>query len=91
MATIAVWTKIDEESALELLREAAKKLDGADGEITLDLSSVQQIDAATVGALEDLIERAEAKDVKVALRGVNVDVYKVLKLVKLSSRFDCSN
>ena len=30
---------------------------------------------------------ADEKGVKVVLRGVNVDVYKVLKLVKLASRF----
>jgi hypothetical protein len=30
---------------------------------------------------------ADEKAVKVALRGVNVDVYKVLKLVKLTRRF----
>jgi anti-anti-sigma regulatory factor len=87
MATVALWTKIQEESAVELLRGAMEKLDGANGEITLDFSSVQQVDASIVGAVEELIERAERKDVRVALRGVNVDVYKVFKLVKLSSRF----
>ncbi len=86
MTTIAEWRKIEERSAVELLRAAREKLDGANGEITLDFSPVRQIDASMVGALEQLIERAEEKDVKVALRGVNVDVYKVLKLVKLSSR-----
>jgi hypothetical protein len=30
---------------------------------------------------------ADEKAVKVALRGVHVDVYKVLKLVKLTPRF----
>jgi anti-anti-sigma regulatory factor len=40
-----------------------------------------------VQALEELADRADEKGIKVALRGVNVDVYKVLKLVKLSSRF----
>ena len=84
---IAVWTKIDEESAVEGLREAGNKLESADGEVTLDFSSVRRIDASVVRAMEELADRAKEKEVKVALRGVNVDVYKVLKLVKLASRF----
>ena len=84
---IAVWTKIDEESAVEGLREAGNKLESADGEMTLDFSSVRRIDASVVRAMEELADRAKEKDVKVALRGVNVDVYKVLKLVKLAPRF----
>lgn len=84
---IAVWTKIDEESAVEGLREAGNKLESADGEVTLDFSSVRRIDASVVRAMEELADRAKEKDVKVALRGVNVDVYKVLKLVKLAPRF----
>lgn len=87
MASIAVWTKIHEESAIEVLRELGEKLDAANGDITLDFSPVQQVDAAMVRAMEELAARAEDKGVKVALRGVNVDVYKVFKLVKLSGRF----
>ena len=55
--------------------------------MTLDFSSVRRIDASVVRAMEELADRAKEKDVKVALRGVNVDVYKVLKLVRLASRF----
>lgn len=87
MAAIAVWTKVEEESAVEELRGAGDKLDAATGDLTLDLSSVHQIDASMVRAMEELADRADDKGVKVALRGVNVDVYKVLKLVKLSARF----
>jgi anti-anti-sigma regulatory factor len=84
---IAVWTKIDEGCAVEAVREAARKLNGADGDVTLDFSLVRRIDAGVIQALEELADRADEKGIKVALRGVNVDVYKVLKLVKLSSRF----
>jgi anti-anti-sigma regulatory factor len=87
MATIAVWTKIEEDDAIEALREAEAKLDASNGDITLDFSSVHRINAGVVRAMEELVNRAEDKGVKVALRGVNVDVYKVLKLVKLSGRF----
>ena len=37
--------------------------------------------------LEELASIADDKAVKLVLRGVNVDIYKVLKLVKLTSRF----
>jgi len=40
-----------------------------------------------VEALQEFTGIAENKGVKVVLRGVNVGVYKVLKLVRLASRF----
>ena len=52
-----------------------------DGEVTLDFSSVRRIDPGALRAMEELARMADEKDVKVVLRGVNVDVYKVLKLV----------
>ena len=87
MATTAVWTKIEEECAVGVLREALDKLDTKNGDVSLDFSPVQQIDAGIVRALEELANRADDKGVRVSLRGVKVEVYKVLKLVKLSSRF----
>lgn len=87
MATTAVWTKIEQEFAVEVLREALDKVDRENGDVTLDFSSLQQIDAGMVRAMEELADRADDKGVRVTLRGVRVDVYKVLKLVKLSSRF----
>ena len=71
----------------ELIEQAFAKLDGASREVALDLSSVSRIDPSAVGALEKLAGAADHKAVKVALRGVHVDVYKVLKLVKLTPRF----
>jgi anti-anti-sigma regulatory factor len=67
----------------ETLQEALEKLDSAKGELVLDFSSVRRIDSSELRALENLANVAEEKSVKVALSGVNVDVYKVLKLVKL--------
>jgi hypothetical protein len=40
-----------------------------------------------VRALEELAALADAKSVKVVLRAVNVDIYRVLKLMKLTGRF----
>lgn len=83
----AVAIEIDEERVVESLQEAAKTLDSAEGELALDFSSVRRIDAGSIRALEELARNAAAKDVKVVLRGVNVSVYKVLRVVKMASRF----
>ena len=85
MATTAVWLKVDEGQFVQALREAAEKLGSAESEVTVDFSAVLRIDASGLMALDDFASRADDKGVKVTLRGVNVSVYKVLKLVKLTS------
>jgi anti-anti-sigma regulatory factor len=87
MAMIAVWLKIDETRVVQALQEAGEKLDSVEGEVALDFSSLRRIDPSAIRALEEFANRADDKSVKVVLRGVNVSVYKVLKLVKLGSRF----
>ena len=91
MATIAAFLKIDSEHVARSVGEAVEKLDGAESEAVLDLSSVLRIDSSAIRALEELADAAGAKAIKVELRGVNVDVYKVLKLVKLTRRFSFVN
>jgi len=91
MAMIAVFLNIDETRVIPALREAGEKLDGTEGEAVLDFSSVLRIDSGMVRAIEDLVRLADEKAVKVVLRGVNVDVYKVLKLMKLTRRFTFVN
>lgn len=85
--TISVWLKIDEERMAQALQEAGKKLDSVEGEVTLDFSSVQRIDPSGVNAMQEFASLADGRGVKVVLRGVNVNVYKVLKLVRLGTRF----
>jgi anti-anti-sigma regulatory factor len=87
MAMIAEWLKIDEERVVLGLQEAGEKLDCVEGEVALDFSAVLRIDAGALKAMEGFAGIADDKGVKVVLRGVNVGVYKVLKLVKLASRF----
>jgi anti-anti-sigma regulatory factor len=87
MAMVAEFPKIDEEHLVAALQEAGKKLDSAQGEVGLDFSSVRRINPSAIRAMEGFVAAADDKNVKVALSGVNVDVYKVLKLVKLASRF----
>jgi anti-anti-sigma regulatory factor len=91
MATNAVFLNIDETRVVAALCEAGEKLDGTEGEAVLDFSSVRRIDSAGVRAFEELARVADEKNVKVVLRGVSVDVYKVLKLIKLTGRFSFAN
>ena len=86
-----LFLKIDEEHVVQALQEAAEKLDGAEGEAVLDFSSVHRIDPSAIRGLKEFAGRADDKHVKATLRGVNVDIYRVLKLVKLASRFSFVN
>jgi len=91
MAIIAVFLNIDEQRVALALKEAGEKLDSAEGEAILDFSSVRRIDSGALRAMEEFARIVDEKGVKVVLRGVNVDVYKVLKLVKLTQRFSFVN
>ena len=84
---IPVWLEIDAERAVDVLQETHEKLNGDAGDVFLDFSSVRRIDPSALKAMETLASRADEKAVKILLRGVNVDIYKVLKLVKLAPRF----
>jgi anti-anti-sigma regulatory factor len=79
--------EIDEKRVVVALRESCEQLDGAVGEVMLDFSSVPRIDPSGLVAMEALADAAADKGVKVILCGVNVDIYKVLKLAKLTQRF----
>jgi anti-anti-sigma regulatory factor len=87
MAMIAEGLKIDEERVVQGLQEVGEKLDSVEGEVALDFSSVRRLDASALKAMEELAGIADDKSVKVVLRAVHVGVYRVLKLVKLTSRF----
>ena len=79
--------KIDADRVEDCLLEACAKVDQAKGETVLDFSSVRRVDAKAIRAMEELAGLADAKAIKIGLRGVNVEIYKVLKLVKLAPRF----
>jgi anti-anti-sigma regulatory factor len=87
MATIAVMFKIDGEGVVPALQQAREKLDTANGQAVLDFSAVRRIDPAALSAIEELAGVADGRGVKLTLRGVNIDVYKVLKLARLAPRF----
>ncbi|MFI5115158.1 MAG: STAS domain-containing protein [Terriglobales bacterium] len=81
------WLEIDGERVVQGLQAAREALDSAHSDVVLDFSAVHRIDPNALRAMEELAGLADGKAVKVVLRGVNVDIYKVLKLVKLTSRF----
>ena len=70
-----------------MIQEAIEKVKSGESEVVLDFSSVRRIDTNMVGALEELAGLAGGKSVKVVLRAVNTDVYRVLKQLKLTQRF----
>jgi anti-anti-sigma regulatory factor len=87
MAAISVLHELETVHLVEALLEARKKLDCAEGEILLDFSAVRRIDPTVLSAMEELAGLAERKAIKLVLQGVKVEVYKVLKVLKLASRF----
>jgi len=87
MATVAVMFKVDGEGVVPALQQAGERLDNANGQMVLDFSSVRRVNPAALCAMEEFARIAEGRGVKLALRGVHIDVYKVLKLAKLAPRF----
>jgi len=87
MAPVMELLKVEEQPIVIALREAERQLEQGGGEIVIDFSAVHRIDVGALQALEKLAAKADETSTKVVLRGVNVVVYKVLKLTKLTSRF----
>jgi len=88
MTTNPVWVKVDGERVVHALRDVCERLDSVQGEVVLDFSSVHRIDPAALRAMEEMADAVDGKGwAKVVLRGVNIDIYKVLKLMKLAPRF----
>ena len=87
MAMNPVWLNIEEKGVASALREAVAELANIKGEAVLDFSSVCRIDPSALQAMEEFVGAADNKGVKIILRGVNINIYKVLKLVNLSLRF----
>ncbi len=87
MSTNSVWVKVDGDRVVLALQEAREKLGSVQGELVLDFSSVRRIDPESLRTMEKIADTVDGNGTKVVLRGVNIDIYKVLKLMKLSPRF----
>jgi anti-anti-sigma regulatory factor len=83
--------KIEAERVEDCVLKACADLSSIHAEPVLDFSCVRRVDAKAVRAMEELARLAEVQNVKIGLRGVNVEIYKVLKLVKLAPRFSFLN
>lgn len=86
MTTITEIQRFNNENAASLLKTIGDNLNRDTDEVVLDFSGVRRLDANALRALEQFASTAEAKSIKVALRGASVEIYKVLTLVKLTSR-----
>ena len=70
-----------------LIQNAVEKVTNGERDVMLDFSGVERIDGNFVRALEELASLTDEKSVRAVLRDVNVDVYRVLKQLKLTDRF----
>jgi anti-anti-sigma regulatory factor len=70
-----------------LVRSALERVDTAQNELILDFSGVRRVDPAALRSLAELAAKAEAHSVRIVLEGVNIDIYKVLRLVALGTQF----
>ena len=87
MASDSVRLSVNGDRLDRALREAGESLGSAQGEVVLDFSAVQRIDSGTLQALDDLSDAASGKGIQLVMSNVSVDIYKVLKLTGLTSRF----
>lgn len=90
METNTLCLKIDGNNVMTGLLQAEESLGGRQ-ELALDFSGVSRIDSAGLAGLQSFAHRAEDKKTKVALRAVNVNVYKTLKLARLTPLFSFEN
>jgi anti-anti-sigma regulatory factor len=80
--------QVDADRIVPTLRgEAAEVVGRAGGELILDFSSVVKIDAGAARAMEELADLADRSSVRVALRAVNIGIYRALKLLNLTQKF----
>jgi anti-anti-sigma regulatory factor len=88
VATMAMRFQVEQERITSIVQEAAQKLEKTDVDLVLDFSSVSRLDTSSVEALEELAQLAENRGAEIVLREVNIDVYKVLKLIGLTTKFE---
>jgi len=91
METNTAFLSIDEGNLTSAFERAGKTLDGENRQLSVDLSCVRRVDSAGLNAIQDFAHRADEKKVKVVFRGVNVNVYKMLKMARLTRHFLFAN
>jgi anti-anti-sigma regulatory factor len=86
MATVAILVSLEDGALAAELEKAIATLENGEREVVLDFSSVHRLSAGEVHAIDGFTRTAEDKGVKVRVRGLGVDLYRALKLARLSSR-----
>jgi anti-anti-sigma regulatory factor len=82
---------VDAEHGAQSIEAARQNLNSANGDVVLDFADVRRINPQALQALDALARSAHEKTVRIVLRGVNVEIYKVFKLARLASRFSFIN
>lgn len=76
-----------DEQAEPLIRGALERVEIAEHDLVLAFSCVRRIDPAALRQMEQLAAKGRERSVKVVLQGVNIEVYKVLKLMAMTRQF----
>jgi len=79
---------IDGEHVAQQLNDIREKLATEGPEVLLDFFLAQALDPTDLRALEELAASAEGESTKIVIRGINIEMYKVLKLAGLSEKFE---
>lgn len=82
---------LDDKTIASGLKNVVQNLKPEGEDLVLDFSSVQRIDSRTLAALQAIAHQADEIKVKVVLRGVNVNLYKTLTLMRLTRQFSFEN
>ena len=90
MPTIAV-IRIQGNLLQDAVESARIKLDEGESQVVMDFSLVRRLDSRLLASISDLAVIAKAKDNSIILHAVNVEVYKALKLARLTSPFSFSD
>jgi anti-anti-sigma regulatory factor len=91
MATTAETLRIDSAGAAGLLQRASEQVKNGANEVIVEFGSVRRIDPRILLLLEQLAAEGAKRKVNISLRGVNIDVYKVIKLSHLAAHFAFQN
>jgi len=78
---------VDKNRLPQSLAELRTLMDNGVREFIVDFSAVRRLDSAALRAMEELARAAEEKKVTITVRGVTVEIYKVLKLARISEHF----
>jgi ABC-type transporter Mla MlaB component len=87
MTTTTMVFRLNGEITSQALIWVRGQLDACEGDLLLDFSRLLRMTSDSLPVLEEIADLLDGDAKRVVLRGVNVSIYKVLKLVNLSQRF----